>query len=240
MDGFGRLLHKPAIGAGHEGRDLSDLASARQGERSVATRRRGKATREILLSSAIKLVALHGYAATTIQAVLDDAGVGRGSLLHQFPTRDLLIVATAEEAMARMLAAVESGLLRHGDLLNGMIDFPNILWRVQNDLPALAFTEIQLASRWDSSLEDGLKGAMATVNELTSDKIRLVAQQYAIDDLPGFLNEVYLLIAATQGLAIGRDLVGNKALTAGSLALLKDRYVAALRSRLPVVAAPDT
>ena len=70
--------------------------------------RRGLATREILLSSAIKLVALHGYAATTTQTVLDDAGVSRGSLLHQFPTREELMVAAAEEAMARMLAAGQS------------------------------------------------------------------------------------------------------------------------------------
>lgn len=188
--------------------------------------------REILLSSAIKLIALHGYAATTTQAVLDDAGVSRGSLLHQFPTRDLLMVAAGEEAMARMLDAVEAGLLRHGDLLKGLMDFPNILWRVQTDLPARAFTEIQLASRWDMVLEDGLKRAMATVNELTTSKVMAVAEHYAIRDLPGLLNEIYLLISATQGLAIGRDLVGDKAMTTASLAILKERFVAALKDRL--------
>lgn len=211
---------------------MSDAAPGKTGERGVATRRRGKAMREILLSSSIKLVALQGYAATTTQAVLDDAGVSRGSLLHQFPTRDLLMVATAHEAMSRMLAAVESGLLRHGDLLKGMMDFPNILWRVQNDLPALAFTEIQLASRWDSSLQEGLKGAMAAVSELTSGNVRQIAEQYAMEDLPGLLNEVYLLIAATQGLAIGRDLAGNKNMVAASVLLLKERFVAALQARL--------
>lgn len=200
--------------------------------------RRGLATREILLSSAIKLVALHGYAATTTQTVLDDAGVSRGSLLHQFPTREELMVAAAEEAMARMLAAVESGLLRHSDLLRGLMDFPNIIWRVQNDIPARAFAEIQLASRWDAGLGVGLKGAMSTVNELTSDKIRVVAEQYEIADLPGFLNEVYLLIGATQGLAIGRDLIGDKTMVTASLALLKDRFVASLRSRLSAAPRP--
>lgn len=187
---------------------------------------------DILLSSAIKLIALHGYAATTTQAVLDDAGVSRGSLLHQFPTRDLLMVAAAREAMERMLAAVESGVERHGDLLKGLMDFPNILWRVQTDVPARAFTEIQLASRWDPVLEEGLRRVMATVDGLTSDKIRIVAEQYAIHDLPGLLNEIYLLITATQGLAIGRDLVREKSMTAVSLGLLKERFVASLKNRL--------
>ncbi|PQM27757.1 hypothetical protein CVO77_04110 [Sphingopyxis lindanitolerans] len=201
--------------------------------------RRGLATREILLSSAIRLVALHGYAATTTQAVLDDAGVSRGSLLHQFPTREELMVAAAEEAMARMLAAVENGLLRHSDLLRGLMDFPNIIWRVQNDIPARAFTEIQLASRWDAGLGDGLKGAMSTINDLTSDKVRIVAEQYRLGDIPGFLNEVYLLISATQGLAIGRDLTGDKTMVTASLALLRDRFVASLRSRLSTGTEPS-
>lgn len=204
----------------------------KSGVRASAKTKRGQAMRDILLSSTIKLIALHGYAATTTQAVLDDAGVSRGSLLHQFPTRDLLMVAAAEEAMTRMLAAVEAGTVRHGDLLKGLMDFPNILWRVQTDLPARAFTEIQLASRWDAVLEEGLKGAMATVNQLTTSKVVTVAEQYAIHDLPGLLDEIYLLIGATQGLAIGRDLVGDKTMTAGALALLKERFVAALKARL--------
>jgi AcrR family transcriptional regulator len=216
--------------------DVPATPVAPSGERNVATRARGKATRDILLSSAIKLVALQGYAATTTQAVLDDAGVSRGSLLHQFPTRDLLMVATAEEAMTRMLAAVESGLLRHSDLLKGMMDFPSILWRVQTDLPARAFTEIQLASRWDVSLEEGLQRAMRSVSALASGKVMQVAEQFAMNDPLGLLNEVYLLIAATQGLAIGRDLTGNKTLATASLALLKERFVVALRGRLPVSA----
>ena len=58
--------------------------------------------RQTLLSSSIKLVATTGFAATTTQAVLDDTGVSRGSLLHQFPTRSLMMVATAEEALSRM------------------------------------------------------------------------------------------------------------------------------------------
>jgi AcrR family transcriptional regulator len=201
--------------------------------RNVATRRRGKATREILLTSAIRLVALHGYAATTTQAVIDAAGVSRGSLLHQFPTRDLLMVAIAEEAMARMLAAVEDALLVHDDALAGMIDFPDILWRVQNDLPARAFSEIQLASRWDEGLEQGLRRAVRSATTLTSGKVRQFAAQYAIRDLPGLLQEYYLLIAATQGLAIGRDLTGDETLATAARALLKARFAAALQARLP-------
>jgi hypothetical protein len=63
-----------------------------------------------------------------------------------------------------------------------------------------------------------------------------VAEQFAMNDPLGLLNEVYLLIAATQGLAIGRDLTGNKTLATASLALLKERFVVALRGRLPVSA----
>jgi len=211
---------------------VRELKVSRIGNGGSAKTKRGQAMREILLSSAIKLTALHGYAATTTQAVLDDAGVSRGSLLHQFPTRDQLMVATAEEAMKRMLDAVETGMARHGDQLKGLMDFPNILWRVQTDLPARAFTEIQLASRWDPVLEESLRGAMTKVNSVTSNKVITVAKQYEIHDLPGLLSEIYLLISATQGLAIGRDLVDDKAMFTASLGILKDRFVAALKERL--------
>ncbi|RZM19704.1 MAG: hypothetical protein EOP67_56920 [Sphingomonas sp.] len=104
---------------------------------------------------------------------------------------------------------------------------------MQNDLPARAFTEIQLASRWDAALEEGLQRAMATARALTGDKVRQFAERHAIRDLPGLLHEIYLLIAATQGLAIGRDLTGDTALATAALALLRTRFAEALHQRLP-------
>lgn len=191
------------------------------------------AMRQVLLASCVKLVATRGFAATTTQAVLDDTGVSRGSLLHQFPTRELMMVATAEEALARMTAATEAVLLRDGDTLRGLMEYPDNLWRIQNDLPARAMVEIQLASRWDVGLQAGLTQAMAEVNDMIVEKIGLVAQHYGISDVPGLLQELFLLLTATQGLAINRELTKDATLIPAALVILQDRFVAALKSRLP-------
>jgi len=101
-----------------------------------------------------------------------------------------------------------------------------------DDLPARAFMEIQLASRWDSTLAVGLKKTMATITALTTGKVVEVAERHAMRDVPGLLNEFYFLISATQGLALGRDLVDDKAMVTASLAILKDRFATAIKERL--------
>lgn len=193
--------------------------------------------RQVLLASCVKLVATRGFAATTTQAVLDDTGVSRGSLLHQFPTRELMMVATAEEALARMTAATEAALLRDGDALKGLLDYPDNLWRIQNDLPARAMVEIQLASRWDVGLQAGLTQAMAEVNDMIVENIGRVARHYGIRDVPGLLQEIFLLLTATQGLAINRELTKDTTLIPAALVILEDRFVDALKSRLPAAGA---
>lgn len=201
-------------------------------QKAGTPRRKGEATRQILLSSAIQLVATRGYAATTVQAVLEHAGVSRGTLLHHYPTRDQLMVATADEAMARMLAGIRDGLSRHADPLKGMADYPNILWRIQNDLPARAHTEIQLASRWDAGPGEGLRKAVADMTDLVISNMEELAAQTGLTDVAGLICEIYILISATQGMAINRNLARDRAQASAALALLRERFVGALRDRM--------
>lgn len=59
-------------------------------------------TRERILAAAVVCLAEDGYAATTTSRIQERAGVSRGSLLHQFPARDdLLIAAVQHLALAR-------------------------------------------------------------------------------------------------------------------------------------------
>jgi AcrR family transcriptional regulator len=63
-------------------------------------RDQGQATREHLVTVAIRLFAERGYDGTAIEAVLEEAGVSRGSLYHHFANKEALFEAA--------LAAVES------------------------------------------------------------------------------------------------------------------------------------
>src|SRR4051794_1892490 len=58
---------------------------------------RGEATRSQLLAIATRMFAEHGYEDTSIEAVLREAGVSRGSLYHHFASKEVLFEAVAEE-----------------------------------------------------------------------------------------------------------------------------------------------
>lgn len=53
-------------------------------------------TRERILAAAVDCLAEEGYAATTTSRIQERAGVSRGSLLHQFPARDDLLIAAVQ------------------------------------------------------------------------------------------------------------------------------------------------
>ena len=62
---------------------------------------RGRATRAHVIEVATRLFAEHGYDGTSIDAVLADSGVSRGSLYHHFAGKEALFLAVMEEVGAR-------------------------------------------------------------------------------------------------------------------------------------------
>jgi AcrR family transcriptional regulator len=61
---------------------------------------RGQATRERLIEIATRLFATRGYDGTSIEAVLQESGVSRGSLYHHFAGKDALFGAVLEDVEA--------------------------------------------------------------------------------------------------------------------------------------------
>ena len=63
---------------------------------------RGQATRARLIEVATRLFATQGYDGTSIEAVLAESGVSRGSLYHHFPGKEALFLAVLEDLGARL------------------------------------------------------------------------------------------------------------------------------------------
>jgi len=63
---------------------------------------RGQATRAHLIDVATRLFGARGYDGTSIEAVLADAGVSRGSLYHHFQGKDALFLAVLEDVGSRV------------------------------------------------------------------------------------------------------------------------------------------
>jgi AcrR family transcriptional regulator len=139
---------------------------------------RGQATRAQLIAVATSLFTEHGYDGTSIEAVLAESGVSRGSLYHHFPGKDALFLAVMKTVSARVgedaAAAVKDAthpvdLLRAGFLawirMAGdptvrqilLIDAQTVLgwrrWR-EADEPSLALVRTALAGVADAGLMD--------------------------------------------------------------------------------------
>src|SRR5436190_14908425 len=71
--------------------------------------RQAEATRELLVTVARELFTEHGYAATSIEEIIQRAGVARGALYHHFPGKDVLFRAVYEavqtDTASRVLTA---------------------------------------------------------------------------------------------------------------------------------------
>src|SRR5580704_17285120 len=81
------------------GRPMSEADEGRRMNKNVE---RGQATRAHLVDVATQLFASHGYDGTSIEAVLAEAGVSRGSLYHHFAGKDALFWAVLEGVAARV------------------------------------------------------------------------------------------------------------------------------------------
>jgi AcrR family transcriptional regulator len=69
---------------------------------------RGRSTREQLVRAATALFAAHGYEGTSIEAVLTETGVSRGSLYHHFAGKEALFGAVLENLELRVATALNA------------------------------------------------------------------------------------------------------------------------------------
>lgn len=189
-----------------------------------ARTRKGGETRAALLDSTIELLASTGYAATTTQAVVAHSGLSRGSLLHQFRTREALMVAAAEEAVERMFAGVRNKLSGIGDPVVALREYPLALWEVQNEPPARAYAELQLASRWELGLQSRLRQTLKSVNGRLAREVREGAERMGLGDAGKLMVEIGALISAMQGLAVSSTLVEDEERIDDVLAVLTRHY----------------
>jgi len=62
--------------------------------------RQAEATRQLLVSVARELFTQRGYAATSVEDIIQRAGVARGALYHHFPGKDALFRAVYDAVLA--------------------------------------------------------------------------------------------------------------------------------------------
>src|SRR3984957_6213497 len=85
-----------AAGQANPAGRVSTAGRVNPGQRPNRNVARGEATRGQLVAIATRMFAERGYEDTSVEAVLREAGVSRGSLYHHFASKEALFEAVAE------------------------------------------------------------------------------------------------------------------------------------------------
>ena len=150
---------------------MSKKASSTTAPAEAARRRtrRGEETRRALIDGTVHCLNTLGYAGTSIEAVMEETGISRGSVLNQFPTRAALMAAAIETAMLAMVAYTRKRGAEIEDSVQRVRDMCDVFWETQNIPEAVVVTEVLLAARWDGALAQAL-GAIANRIEIEIDQ----------------------------------------------------------------------
>lgn len=110
-------------------------------------------TRTRILEAAVSCLAEEGYAAATISRVQQRSGVSRGSILHQFPSRDDLLIAAVQHLATARTADLDSQPERTVGDLDASIE---ALWETLHGPLFAATLELWVAAKNSPSLAAAL------------------------------------------------------------------------------------
>ncbi len=160
------------------------------------------ATRRQFLDAAFECLHELGYHGTSTVAVCEKAGLARGTMLHHFPNKQALVLATLEDVLARRVADFQTQLV--GTDPSDLASMVRQLWSAVKGPAFWAWLELAVASRTDPVLAKEFRSVMNRFESLVSTVVeRSISPEAAMGyDLK---LGVSLVFSALNGLAL--DLV---------------------------------
>ena len=119
--------------------------------------RRGIAVQERILDAAVRALVEHGYAGTSTLRIQEIAEVSRGSLLHQFPSRDALLVAAVQHLAEARFNEMSTRSTWPDDPRDRIHAAVMAMWSTYQQDYFWAATELWLAARHNTELRAGLE-----------------------------------------------------------------------------------
>jgi len=141
--------------------------------------KKGRKTRESLIQAAAKLARVKGFARTSVQEVMDEAGAGKGSFYHHFESKDALGLAVLERERASFMEMLDScfkeekGLealecffrvsleVHGGKGLTGGCLWGNTALEMSDNNPAYAEPVDEVFHEWTGKLQQAIREAQA-------------------------------------------------------------------------------
>ena len=204
------------------GKDGGVAQPSQPGPRRRATQaERSAETRNKLICATIDCLHAVGYSLTTVSMVAEKAGVSRGALTHQFPSKiDLMLavvrfVYDSDAAQYRLL-------LGHMSPADAIAYMPEAMWEVLSRPSAIAVIEIMLASRADGALMDQLRIMQSQIDlDAGRATVRWFKAAGIADRADGAAIH-RMFVSAVRGLAIENLSMGERANVGASIKVLSD------------------
>jgi AcrR family transcriptional regulator len=189
--------------AAGEGYCIGVATSGQAGARTQVER--SDTTRALILNAAVECLVADGYERTTTVSVQARAGVSRGRLLHQFPSRSALLVAAAQYLVSNHIADMEHWIgrsdNRHVDDGERCDRATELLWATFDEPYFWAAMELWHAARTDADLRAEL---LATERQLSRAISHVVASMYGpiLSSHPDFDELWQVLFTSMRGVAL--------------------------------------
>ncbi|MBR7618946.1 TetR/AcrR family transcriptional regulator [Phenylobacterium sp. 20VBR1] len=194
---------------------IAPEARRSQAERTASMRAR-------LIDAAVDCLNRLGYSATTLSTIAEAAGVSRGGMLHQFPSKvDLMLAVVAYASGADERSHQPPALNDDDDKLAYFMSRTETTWTVLIQEPAMAKLEIMMAARSDKVLAAKLPDMFNSIEQNRRHRMWELAQEIGIEDREAIDAMVGLHMAAMRGLAMELLVTGDRAQVERSFALLK-------------------
>ena len=159
-----------------------------------------------LLDATVRCLAERGYAATSTAAVCAEAGVSQGALFRHFPTRQALLVATAEHVAA---SNVEEFRTTVGSEVDTVDDVAAVLAHLRGVVLSPAnqtWRELLVAARADADLREALHPAREALQARMLDAAAdLWGDRLPVDDLAPVLSVVVNMLDGLAFSALDPD-----------------------------------
>jgi AcrR family transcriptional regulator len=163
---------------------------------------RSAMTREKLLNATIECLYELGYDRTSTVLVTKRAKVSRGAMLHQFPSKADLMMATSEFIRKQRRAAHRAALEGIDDPLEQLRRAIDITWSELSKPSGIARIEIMLASRSDKEFGSRFATLNTEIDQRHKAWAWQLAEQAGITDRSAVEAMTQLYSAALRGLVI--------------------------------------
>jgi AcrR family transcriptional regulator len=158
--------------------------------------KRSATTRRSVLAAAIQCLFEHGYGSTSTITVAEQAGVSRGAMMHQFPSKADLMTFVVEAVAAEEFEIYHTLLADVTIPRERAVAYPLAAWKVLSRPAGIAVLEIFQGSRSDKVLAEKLAPVQARIEEAARTQLQQELHRNPSTPL------MHLVVGAVRGLAI--------------------------------------